>query len=50
MLLVSFIRNQRTTMESEFDRERVNGDPFDDPEDPFGVFDELLQSQVPLRF
>ena len=41
---------QRTTTESEFDLERVNGDPFDDPLDPVGVLDELLHSQIPLRF
>ena len=36
--------------ESELDLERVKGEPFDDPEDPLGVLDELLHSHVPLRF
>ena len=49
-ILFPGIRYQRTTTESEFDRERVKGDPFDDPEDPLGVLDELLHSHVPLRF
>ena len=39
----------RTTTESEFDLERVNGDPLDEADDPFGVLVVLLQSQLPLR-
>ena len=39
----------RTTIESEFDLDRVNGDPLDEADDPFGVLVGLLQSQLPLR-
>ena len=39
----------RTTTESELDLDRVNGEALEEPDDPFGVLDELLQSQLPLR-
>ena len=38
----------RTMTESEFDLDRVNGDPFEEADDPFGVL-AGLQSQLPLR-
>merc|ERR1719507_255845 len=39
----------RTTTESELDLDRVNGEALEEPDDPFGVLDALLQSQLPLR-